>query len=103
MLRELQQHYLPFPNGIVIPNGRDPSQFYSSTKEPIVFACGRIWDEAKNITALEAIASGIDWRVYVAGDNEHPSGRFARLNRLGVPGNPSQAELAAWYASGSTA
>lgn len=38
-----------------------------AAKQPFVLAAGRIWDEAKNISVLEAIAPELDWEVRVAG------------------------------------
>lgn len=86
MLRALAQHYGPLPAAQIIPNSRRPDLFAPARKEPYLFAAGRLWDEAKNIQALDAIADRVAWPVCVAGDCEHPSGRKyvpGRLNFLG--------------------
>jgi glycosyltransferase involved in cell wall biosynthesis len=44
-------------------------------KQPFVLAAGRVWDDAKNIRALCAIAPVIAWPVYIAGDVRDPAGR----------------------------
>jgi glycosyltransferase involved in cell wall biosynthesis len=96
MLRALEQHYGALPRTAVIPNGRSISPAASAAKLPLLFAAGRLWDEAKNLAALEAIASELPWPVYVAGDAQHPDGRVRTCfgcRFLGrVPG-----KLVAWW------
>jgi glycogen synthase len=59
--------------GQVIPNGRDSQGLAPEPKAPLIFAAGRLWDEAKNLLALEQIAEGLSWPIYIAGDARHPS------------------------------
>jgi hypothetical protein len=33
-----------------------------------------VWDEAKNIVALEQIAACLSWPVFVVGEAQHPAG-----------------------------
>ena len=75
MLTALQCHYgkLP-PLQKAIPNGRSADLFMPRAKEPFIFAAGRLWDEAKNLAALEAVALHLPWRIYVAGETTHPDG-----------------------------
>src|SRR5204863_5888730 len=47
--------------------GRDPERFAPRTKEKFVLTAGRLWDEAKNVAALERIAPYLAWPVYAAG------------------------------------
>ena len=47
------------PHSEVIPNGREPARFKPRTKENFIFAAGRLWDEAKNMRALAAVASDL--------------------------------------------
>lgn len=78
-------------------------------KKIFILSAGRLWDEAKNVGALDFIAPKLDWDIYIAGDmkysdNEPAPGRENRgrevrknyspvyLGRL-CPGN-----LASWYA-----
>lgn len=52
----------------VLPNGiTPPSANHEMKKEHVVFAAGRWWDEAKNITTLGRAASRLKWPVQVAG------------------------------------
>lgn len=52
--------------GYVIYNGRRIPAM-PRRAEPIVLSAGRLWDEAKNLSALEACAGDLAWPVYVAG------------------------------------
>ena len=80
----LAPHYKDLPECRVIPNGRDRDDFYRTAKEPFVFSAGRLWDEAKNLGALAAVASNLSWPVYIAGETGgkntsgcHPLGRLS--------------------------
>ena len=59
--------------GVALPNGRDPTRFRPAAKQPFVFAAGRFWDLAKNLSALQAVAPHLDWPVHVAGSDEADS------------------------------
>jgi glycosyltransferase involved in cell wall biosynthesis len=74
MLRSLSDHYVPVGRREVIPNGRDAAGFKPASKQPSIFTCGRAWDEAKNIAALDAVAEDLAWPVELAGDCRHPNG-----------------------------
>lgn len=101
MLACLNEHYGPLPSGRVIPNGRDARQFRPGAKEPVVFAAGRLWDEAKNLEALEQVAPRLPWPVYVAGENHHPDGGEARPHHTRLLGSLSQRALSAWLGRSS--
>jgi glycogen(starch) synthase len=72
MLESVRYHY-GVRAGRVIPNGRDSRAFTPESKAPVVFAAGRLWDEAKNLLALEPVAERLRWPVFIAGDPEHPA------------------------------
>jgi len=72
---------------IVIPNGRDPRPFLSAKKASVVFSCGRIWDEAKNLRLLDQIAPHVSWPIAVAGDCQHPEGSTVALQNVRCLGN----------------
>ncbi|HEX2215241.1 MAG TPA: glycosyltransferase family 4 protein [Xanthobacteraceae bacterium] len=63
---EVRSLYAPVSRGRVIPNGID-AVFGSVPKEPFILSAGRLWDEAKNIRLLAAIARDLPWPVQVAG------------------------------------
>ena len=88
VLRDLERHYLPLENkGVVIGNGVNDGAFPPPFKQALVAAAGRVWDEAKNLAALEAVAPELAWPVEIAGDTKHPERggmSFERVRLLGV-------------------
>ena len=52
----------------VIPNGRNLHGPAPLVKSDLIFAAGRVWDDAKNIAALCDVAVDVPWPVAVAGD-----------------------------------
>lgn len=82
----------------VIANGRDARLFPPTPKEPVVFAAGRLWDEAKNLAALEGAAPGLPWPVYLAGDLRQPGADSVELrpHQCRLLGRLSSRALAAW-------
>ncbi len=95
MAATLNQHYGPL-DVRVIPNGRNPELFTPGNKEPYILAVGRLWDEAKNLTALEHIASDLVWPVYVAGSMEHPERGTIETDAVCPLGILPEDELASW-------
>jgi glycosyltransferase involved in cell wall biosynthesis len=67
MLAALALDYRYIRGGVVLPNGRDPAKFAAAQKAPFVLSAGRLWDSAKNLAALEAVAPTLPWPVRVAG------------------------------------
>ena len=67
MRAALAAHYSFSTPTMVVPNGTLASADRNSAKEPFVVAVGRVWDEAKNITAVERGALRLPWPVVVAG------------------------------------
>jgi glycosyltransferase involved in cell wall biosynthesis len=94
MLATLAQNYGSFPRRGVIPNGRDERHFWIGKKEPLIFAAGRFWDEAKNLAALQEAAAVVDWPLRIAG-SEGAAGDLVRLGFL------SAEEVAGWLARAS--
>jgi glycosyltransferase involved in cell wall biosynthesis len=81
--------------GRVVPNGVALRDFAVGAKEPFVLAAGRLWDEAKNLAALDRVAPRLDWPVLVAGDAP-AAGREPRHARLlgRLPGEALAGRLA---------
>lgn len=75
MLAELERLYRFGSERLVIPNGAGgaarPTLQQTVTKpskHAYVLGVGRVWDEAKNLQALERVASRLEWPVVVAGE-----------------------------------
>jgi glycogen(starch) synthase len=101
MLSTLEQNYGPLGKTRVIANGRSPSLFLPDKKNPFIFSAGRVWDEGKNIMALDRIAPHVRWPVYVAGDGEHPNGKIFHSSHIHLLGHLSHHHLSSWLANAS--
>jgi len=97
MLQALEAHYLVLPRVRVIHNARRPDLFFPVAKEAYLLSVGRIWDEAKNLTALAGVAPYLPWPVYVAGDPVHPDGGSVQLDNVTLLGKLSPRQLAGWF------
>ncbi len=95
MAMSLIWHYTPDPPVLAIHNGRDTSLYAPGKKEPFVLSAGRLWDEAKNVSALATVAPQLPWRTFVAGEGGTGDGRVTPLGRL------SATALSQWYARAS--
>jgi glycogen(starch) synthase len=80
MLRALERCYSFEAERRVIPNGRDPARFRPRAKEPVVVSAGRLWDEAKNVAALDRLAERLPWPIVLAGPGGHGAAR--RVGRV---------------------
>jgi glycogen synthase len=97
MLDALQVHYGPLPEAEVIFNARGPEGFPPrAEREPFILSAGRLWDEAKNVAALESVAPRLAWPVKIAGEAQHPSGGELRSRHMEPLGRLSPRELAGW-------
>ena len=94
MLDTLAHNYGHEGPSMVLPNGRDPAAFRVGAKQPVILAAGRLWDEAKNLAALEAVAPALPWPVHVAGSCEAPDGQIRQPRTVRALGVLSAAALA---------
>jgi len=102
MLRAARIHYgNTFWNGRVIPNGRRAELFQPANKASVIFSCGRLSDEAKNIALLNEIAPRLAWPIEAAGDTAHPNGSRTFPQNLHLLGPLSPTDVAARLASAS--
>jgi glycosyltransferase involved in cell wall biosynthesis len=95
MLAALERHYGAPRAAAVIANAADAREFAPRAKEPFVLTAGRLWDEAKNVAALDAAAAALPWPVYVAGGTRSPDGgerTLAAARPLGVLNGTALAE-----------
>jgi glycogen(starch) synthase len=97
MLGAIRRHYGYDGPGIVISNARR-SECPTETKQSFVFAAGRLWDEAKNVLALDQIATGVPWPVIVAGDTRAPDGGCVSTSAVGTLGNLAPEMVRKWMA-----
>ena len=88
-------HYSPDTPVIAVHSGRHAEGFSPGAKEPFVLTAGRVWDEAKNVRQLAAVAPRLLWPIYVAGDGSHGLPGLKPLGRL------SSATLAQWFGRAS--
>jgi glycosyltransferase involved in cell wall biosynthesis len=98
MLRPLTRLYGPLGDTAVIPNGR-VRNVKPRRKEPFVLAVGRVWDEAKNVAALERVAGRLPWPVLVAGDARQPLSGVRSLGRLSAAALDDRFARAAIFAA----
>jgi glycosyltransferase involved in cell wall biosynthesis len=115
MLSMLDFHYGPLPRTRVIPNGRyagrldEPAnhlrQGYGgqeggphrpSSGEPLVLTVGRVWDQAKNIEAVRAVAPFISWPVSIAGESRRFGDHGSHERSARCLGRLTSRELTAW-------
>lgn len=96
MLAALERHYGPLPPSHVIVNGREASLFRPTEKQPFVLTMGRLWDEAKNVCALELVAPDLTWPVYVAGEAHHPEGGTVHPRHVRCLGQLDRQTVADW-------
>lgn len=103
MLDSIQSTYGVRTKSSVVPNARDAALFPPGNKQSMILAVGRLWDEAKNILALDRVAANLAWPVYVAGDSVAPKGAKGGFDALSVKplGRLSSIEVAGWMARAS--
>jgi glycogen synthase len=101
MAGEMEVLYGPLGYVAVIPNAVDPSRFRPGRDERLVLAVGRLWDEAKNLTALDRVAPELPWPVALAGEHEHPDGGRAPDGACRRLGHLTPERLADWFTRAS--
>jgi glycosyltransferase involved in cell wall biosynthesis len=94
MLASLERDHGPLPPGRAIWNARASEWFHPQTKQPVILAAGRVWDEAKNLSALDRIAARLPWPVCIAGDTRHPDGGAPELRQVKLLGSLSPRDMA---------
>lgn len=102
MLAALEQHYGPFAESRVVPNGRCLNAAARRTKHDFILSAGRLWDEAKNISTLASVGSRLPWPVYVAGDDIEPGklngqSHFGDSSAVNFLGRLPSRELVSWF------
>jgi glycosyltransferase involved in cell wall biosynthesis len=101
MLYALGREYGTVRHASVVHNGRRADAFPQAVKEPFILTAGRLWDEAKNVAAVEAVATSLAWPVYLAGPTEAPSAEGRMPSTLCSLGVLPTRELARWMGRAS--
>jgi glycogen(starch) synthase len=99
MLSTLDFHYGPLLRRRVIPNGRYANGLYATpptSKDAVVLTAGRLWDQAKNVESVAAVAPYLSWPVYIAGESRRPSGDSVSYGGVRCLGRLTSRELASW-------
>jgi glycosyltransferase involved in cell wall biosynthesis len=97
MAAALTAEYGPRPVQ-VIANGTHAMAPTTCRKRALVFAAGRLWDEAKNLTRLAAVAPGVPWPIYLAGQDHAPDGTRATFLNVRRLGELQPASMRRWFA-----
>jgi glycogen(starch) synthase len=95
-LSALRDEYAIGVSTRVIPNAIRAEHLRNNNgqrKEPVIFASGRLWDEAKNIGVLDIAATGLPWQICVAGETTSPEGKQRLLNNVRCIGVQTSAEI----------
>jgi glycosyltransferase involved in cell wall biosynthesis len=101
MRAALDAEYGAVGNVRVIANGLPLEPRQDLPREPIVFAAGRVWDEAKNVGALCAIAGQLRWPLYIAGALGADAPDRCEGTATRYLGRLSAAAIRTWYAQAS--
>lgn len=101
MLEMLRRQYGSFRAAAPIYNGRNPEVFSPGSKEPVIMAAGRVWDEAKNLRMLGTVSRNLPWPVMAAGECTHPDGRTVTLDGVECLGSLPSSDLAGWLGKAS--
>ena len=72
MLRALEREYSFRGARLVIPNGRRDIAATPRPKDDVIVGVGRVWDEAKNLAALQRVAPRLRWPLLLAGEVRPP-------------------------------
>jgi glycosyltransferase involved in cell wall biosynthesis len=67
---QLLWHYGLCQGGEVIWNGVESGRGPYAGKRPLVLSAGRLWDKAKNLSAVASAAPCVEWPIRIAGSSE---------------------------------
>ncbi len=89
-------HHLPHPP-TVVRNGRrqrDGSGKAAAAWTPFAFTAGRLWDRAKNMEGLDAVAARLSFPLVAAGTVQGPHRERIALKHVALVGQLSDAAMA---------
>src|SRR6185369_13874340 len=64
---QLARRYGLCQGGEVIWNGVESGRNPYADKRPLVLSAGRLWDKAKNLSAVASAAASVEWPIRIAG------------------------------------
>jgi glycosyltransferase involved in cell wall biosynthesis len=83
----------------VVRNGRRPGAPHEPAEPAcLVFTAGRLWDEGKNLAALDRAAARLDVPVLAAGPLAGPNGAMIALPHIQALGELDGEDIQAWLA-----
>jgi glycosyltransferase involved in cell wall biosynthesis len=82
-----------------IHNGRTPLHLPETAPHDFILTAGRLWDEGKNVVAIDRAARGIAVPAHAAGPIQGPNGVSVIFDNLHCLGNLGEEELARWLAA----
>ena len=85
---------------VAVYNGRRAASTGDVPEAPFVFTAGRLWDEGKNLKALDRAAALLEVPVLAAGPTHGPHGVSANFRHLRPLGRLSGMEMRHWLARG---
>jgi glycosyltransferase involved in cell wall biosynthesis len=68
--QQLASHYGLPETGKVIWNGVEARSHSPIAKQPFVLSAGRLWDKAKNLSAVASLAPALEWPIRIAGQSK---------------------------------
>lgn len=98
MADALQTEYGRLARVRVIPNGRRTAEPHTCKKRCLVLAAGRLWDEAKNLQRLAAVAPAVPWPICIAGPDRAPGGAPAAFVNVRSLGMLRETAMRRWFA-----
>ena len=98
MRNVFERLYGPLGDALAIANGRsvEGRDAPSAQRLPVVLTAGRLWDEAKNVQAVDRAASQVSWPVVAAGPTTSPDGVQLRPHQARTLGTLDARALDAW-------
>jgi glycosyltransferase involved in cell wall biosynthesis len=84
---------LTLPPGVVHNGRRQPTGHETSRDGVFAFTAGRLWDEGKNVAAIDRAAARLHIPILAAGDIRGPNGVFVDTDHVWVLGRINDMEI----------
>lgn len=96
---DAKRHYRLAATPRTVHHGRYPLAVPSGLPHDFVFTAGRLWDQGKNLSLLDAAAGRIGVPVRAAGPLAGPNGGPVLFDNIHCLGTLDQAELGRWLSA----